>query len=151
MKQPLAPMTRTLSLNRFAVAACLLAFFAAPSYAAFLCLEKKVEKVIVNLSNQQTEVSDSRRGTVWQLKESYNGWAVFTDGNKDPRFEACQRQFEPDSGFLLGLSCAMDGSRYDARSNLFYSPEGLFAVQIWSLPVGDYQTVTRISGSCTVD
>ncbi len=123
-----------------------------PAFAGFLCIEEKVEKVIVNLATEATEASAAApRGQTWQLKESYNGWAVFTDGNKDPRFAACRREFEEDTGFLLGITCSMDETRFDIRSKLFYSSEGMFSVQIWSLPISDYQTITKIFGRCTVE
>lgn len=143
-------MIKILKHSGVASLGLLAVFTASPSLAGFLCTEGKVKKVIVNLQTGKTEVAAAaRRGKRWELKESYDGWAVFTDGNKDARFTSCKREFEIDSGYLLGISCSMDDKHYDARSNLFYSPEGVFAVQIWSLPVGDYQTVTTIHGSCS--
>lgn len=140
----------TLKLTKYtSITALLLTFLVQSAVAGFTCIENKVDKVIINLATGETEVSAAApRGQVWSLKESYNGWAVFTDGTKDPRFAACRREFEEDTGFLVGISCAMDQSRYDSRSKLFYSPDGVFSVQIWSQPVGDYQTTTKIFGNC---
>lgn len=118
--------------------------------ADFRCTVGKVEKGIVNWRTGDTEVSAAApRYQIWELKKSYDGWAVFTSGLKDPRFKPCKREFETDSGFLVGISCAMNEDAFDPKSKLFYSPEGIFAVHIWSLPAGDYQTVTTIHGRCT--